>query len=112
MSNLGNEIKTFKDFRDIDIDFVKNYLRVDYDDDDALIQTIMVTAESFLMSYLDLDIEDIIEDYGCIPEPFVISYLAIISHWYDRREVQSHTNTEKELSYIFHGVLGLYRKWN
>lgn len=109
---VGKDLKTYEDFRDIDIDFVKEYLRVDYDDDDALIYTMMKAAESYIFTYLDLDAETIIEDFGKMPEPFVISYLAIISHWYDRREVQSQANTEKELSYIFHGILGLYRKWN
>lgn len=107
-----DKLEFSRDFRELDLEFVKNYLRVDYDDDDILIKTIMSAAESFMMSYLDLDMDEIIDDQGAVPEAFTISYLAIISHWYDRREVQSHSNTEKELSYIFDGVLGLYRKWN
>lgn len=102
----------FEDFRDVDLDFVKNYLRVDYDDDDMLIKTVMKSAESFIISYLDMTIDELIGDQGKVPEPIIISYLAIISHWYDRREVQSHTNTEKELQYIFKGILGPYRQWN
>lgn len=108
---MYKEIKAIEDFRDVDIDFVKNYLRVDYDDDDQFILTLMVAAQSFMETYLDVSFETIEEEFGKIPAEFIISYLAVISHWYDRREIQSQTNTEKELEYIFRGVLGLYRTW-
>lgn len=99
-------------FEDIDLDFVKEYLRVDYDDDDRMIEMMMVSAKSFMKNVLNLDLDVIKLEFGEIPSEFNIPFLAIINHWYDRREVQSHRNTEKELSYVFRDVLFMFRNWN
>lgn len=99
-------------FEDIDLDFVKEYLRVDYDDDDRMIEMMMVSAKSFMKNVLNLDLDVIELEFGEIPSEFNIPFLAIINHWYDRREVQSHRNTEKELNYVFRDILFMFRNWN
>lgn len=96
----------------IDLDYVKNYLRVDYDDDDAYIETLMKAAESFVQSYLGMTFDEVRDDYGELKPEITIPYLTIISHWYDRRELQAHRNTEKELDFVFSDVLGMFRNWN
>ena len=96
----------------IDLDFVKDYLRVDYDHDDALIKLFMKSAESFVITNLGMSFDELAERYGEVPVEITIPYLTIISHWYDRREIQAHRNTEKELQYVFADVLGMFRNWN
>lgn len=97
---------------DIDLIFVKNYLRVDYEEDDNLISIMMKAAQMFIQSYLNKTFDEIIEEKGEIPDEFTIAYLAIVSHWYDRREIQSDKATSNELSYIFSGILDMHRDWN
>jgi uncharacterized phage protein (predicted DNA packaging) len=91
---------------DLDLNTVKQYLRVDHSDDDALISMMITAAQSFIQSYLNKKFDEFEE----IPDEFTIACLALISHWYENREIQS-TNT-KELPYIFSGILDMYRDWN
>lgn len=106
-----DEIQDIK-FSNIDLNFVKEYLRVDYDDDDRMIEMMMISARSFMKNILNLDLDIIEVEFGEIPSEFNIPFLAIINHWYDRREVQSHRNTEKELNYVFRDILFMFRDWN
>lgn len=99
-------------FEDIDLDFVKEYLRVDYDDDDTMILLMMESAKSFIRNTLNINLETIKEEQGEIPSEFNIPFLTIVNHWYDRREIQSHRNTEKELQYVFKDILYMFRDWN
>lgn len=111
-NNTGiKEIDKMK-FSDIDLDFVKSYLRVDYDDDDTMIEMMMYSAMSFMKNILNLDLDVIELEFGEVPSEFNIPFLAIINHWYDRREIQSHRNTEKELNYVFRDILFMFRDWN
>lgn len=94
---------------DLDLDFVKNYLRVDYDFDDNLIDLMIISAKSFIQSYLNQKFED----YGDeLPYEFTIAGLTLISEWYEKRNIQSAEASQKELAYSFGGILDQYRNWN
>lgn len=93
---------------EIDLDLVKKYLRIDYSDDDEMLMTMLISAKSFIQSYLNKKFEDFDE----LPDEFTIACLAIISHWYEKREIQSGKDAGEELSYIFSGLLDLHRNWN
>lgn len=95
---------------DLDIQMVKDYLRIDHDDDDEFLNIILVSARSYIQSYLNLKFDDFEE----IPDEFTIACLAICAHWYENRQVQQESNGKglKELSYIFSGILDIYRNWN
>lgn len=93
---------------EIDLDLVKEYLRIDHNDDDEMLITMLTAAKSFIQSYLNKKFEDFDE----LPNEFTIACLAIISHWYEKREIQSSKDSGKELSYIFSGLLDLHRNWN
>jgi uncharacterized phage protein (predicted DNA packaging) len=95
---------------DLDLDFVKNYLKIDYDADDQLISTMIVAAQNFIQAYLNKKFED----FEVIPDEFTIAALAIIAHWYENRQIQSLDSTKNvsELQYVFSGLLDLYRNWN
>ncbi|MED4261971.1 head-tail connector protein [Priestia aryabhattai] len=93
---------------EIDLDFVKNYLRIDHEEDDILLNTMLVAAQNFIQSYLNKRFSD----YEEIPDEFSIACLALVAHWYENREIQSAGVTKQELSFVFSGLLDLHRDWN
>ena len=96
---------------DLNLISVKDYLRIDHPDDDLLLETMLAAAKSFIQSYLNKKFSDF-ELEGNIPDEFTIACLALTSHWYEKREIQSEKNTKGELSYVFSGLLDLHRNWN
>ena len=93
---------------ELDLETTKEYLRIDHSDDDQMISIMIESAKSYIQSYLDIKFSD----FGELPLEFTISALALISHWYENREIQADKNTANELSYVFKGLLDLHRKWN
>jgi uncharacterized phage protein (predicted DNA packaging) len=97
---------------DLDLVLVKQYLKIDYLDDDILLETMLTSAKSFIQNYLKKKFTDYAIDNEEIPDEFTIACLAIISHWYEKREVQGDKATGKELAYVFSGLLDMHRNWN
>lgn len=64
---------------EVTLEMVKNYLRVDSDSDDVLIQALMTASENYIKSYLGTDNLDQWEDV-------TVAYLCLISDMYDVRE--------------------------
>lgn len=95
----------------IDLLMVKDYLRIDHEEDDQLLSTMLSAAKSFIQSYLNKKFSEY-ELEGSIPEEFSIACLALVSHWYEKREIQSEKGTKDELAYVFSGLLDLHRNWN
>lgn len=94
---------------DLDIQMVKDYLRIDHDDDDEFLNIILVSSRSYIQAYLNIKFEEFEET----PDEFTIACLALCSHWYENRQVQQESNGKglKELNYIFAGILDIYRNW-
>lgn len=86
---------------------VKEYLRIDHDDDDILLKTMIAAAQSFIQSYLNRKFTDFEE----LPGEFTIACLALVAHWYEQREIQPEKSA-KELNYLFAGLLDMHRDWN
>ncbi|ARK29047.1 head-tail connector protein [Halalkalibacter krulwichiae] len=93
---------------ELDLDLVKQYLRIDHNEDDVLLTTMLYSAKSFIQSYLNKRFEE----FETIPDEFTIACLAILAHWYERREIQGDKDTRGELKYVFSGLLDLHRNWN
>lgn len=96
---------------EIDLDMVKNYLRIDHEDDDVMLNLMLSAAKNYIQSYLNKKFSDF-ESEGSIPEEFSIACLALVSHWYEKREIQSEKTAKDELAYVFSGLLDLHRNWN
>lgn len=86
---------------------IKDYLRIDHDDDDQMLEIMLQSAQSFIQSYLNRSFED----FEVLPGEFTIACMALVSHWYERREIQPE-KTAKELNYVFSGLLDMHRAWN
>ena len=96
--------------QDIDLEIVKNYLRIDFDDvdNDRMLNIILASAKSFVQTYLNWKFVDVDE----IPLEITIALLAIVEHWYKNRGVTSEDATVNELPYVFSGILDMHRLGN
>lgn len=118
MDNISQGIKIFSveevvndvTPQDIDLEIVKNYLRIDFDDvdNDRMLNIILASAKSFVQTYLNWKFVDVDE----IPLEITIALLAIVEHWYKNRGVMSEDATTKELPYVFAGILNMHRNIN
>lgn len=88
------------------ISLVKNYLRVDHNEDDTLIQLMIDSAKSYIQNYLNQPFETF-ED---IPVEFTLAALNLVSQWYENRAVSSEKAAHEYL-YSFTGLLDIQRKW-
>lgn len=66
---------------DIDIDFLKRYLRIDGDNDDALLKAILAAATQYAISYTGQTRESL-DKYQDIP----LAILALAADMYDIRQ--------------------------
>lgn len=88
-----------------DISIVKNYLRVDHEDDDIFISIVLMpAAKTFIENYLNRKIKDFDE----LPKEFTIAALNLIAHWYENRDIQPE-KSGSELNYLFAGLLDSHR---
>lgn len=85
---------------------VKNYLRVDYTEDDVLIQLMIDSAKSYIQSYLNQPFE-VFED---IPVEFTLAALNLVAEWYEHRTI-GNEKAAHEYLYNFSGLLDIHRKW-
>ena len=82
---------------------VKQFLRVDYDEDDTLISSFMEVATSYIKNYTGLTIEKCNEI-----EEFSRGALMIISDLYENRKAVENTATSTSINKIYDSMLNLY----
>lgn len=80
----------------VTLESVKNYLRVDTSDDDALIKGLITTAETLVRDTSRMSDEELapFEEIVEIAELFTIAYL------YEHREEADHKNLTETLKYL------------
>lgn len=96
----------------IDLDYAKNYLKVDFDDEqeDLFIQTLIYASKSFVETYLNRKLDSFNED-GSYPGEIDVARLNLISQWYDARTIMSPRSNVKEMEFVFSGLLDPHRYW-
>lgn len=73
---------------------LKNYLRVDFEDDDPLIQSLQVAAEQYITN------AGITKDYTM--ELYKLAVKLLVGHWYDNREV---VGQAQKLAYSLESII-------
>jgi uncharacterized phage protein (predicted DNA packaging) len=73
----------------IDLDFAKNYLKVDYDDEDNLISVLILAAKSYIQTALGFSITSEWTTTEEIPDELTVAALLLISHWFENRKFQT-----------------------
>lgn len=91
---------------EIDLEILKNYLRIDFDYDDVFLETILAASKSFIQSYLNKRFDEFDE----LPYEFTISCLALCAHWYENKRIENKRDS-KESIYVFAGILDMHREW-
>lgn len=86
----------------VDLLVVKNYLRVDTDEDDTLITSLILAATNTCKSIIRIESEEDIEDV----ESFRIGVLYAVAYLYEHREDADH----KELNLTLRSLLFGLRK--
>jgi uncharacterized phage protein (predicted DNA packaging) len=70
----------------LSLDEAKNYLRVDLDDDDTLIQSFITAAENYLQNATGKDYPETDDEGNAIPYDLEKVYLnLLIAYWYENR---------------------------
>ena len=87
----------------LDLDKVKNYLRVDYADDDAIIETYIIATEKFLKTLCEKD--EFEEDKQELAEIYM---LAMINELYNSRNLTV-DKAEQRVRTIMQSILNQLR---
>ena len=87
-----------KKLSEIDLYDCKNFLRVDFNEDDLFIEMALDSAKSYVCHYCKRSAEDLDE----IPE-VCMAVLVIMAHFYDNRSLETDTET---LNYTISKMLG------
>lgn len=81
---------------EVTLDIVKTYLRVDYDDEDTLINSILQSALSYILHYTGLTIEQVEQ-----LEDITSAYLILIQDMFDNRSMYvNNANVNRTVSTI------------
>jgi uncharacterized phage protein (predicted DNA packaging) len=103
MDLLGTKIT------EIDLAFAKEYLKVDYEDEDRMIEAIIVGAYSLIETMLGYKIKTewaLTED---IPGELTMACLMIIAHWFDNRQFQTTGTLGVEMNFAVSAILDAHR---
>ena len=81
------------------IEDVKNYLRIDYNEDDNLLQSLMVAAENYLNAAI-CNLEERLKEEKFKERAKILMYV-IIQDWYDNRE----SGESKDFNYTIRSMM-------
>lgn len=81
----------------MEIEQVKEYLRVDFPDDDGLIQMMMAAAEGYIVSAVG--------EYDESDARANLLYMAIIQDLYDNRTLTVTEQQKKRMAYMFSSII-------
>lgn len=82
----------------MNLDELKNFLRVDHDLDDSLLSILQETAENYILGAIDAEAKDVINDTR-----FKLAVTLLVANWYENRNAVSDT-TKQEVPF---GVVSL-----
>lgn len=91
---------------EIDVPFVKEYLRQDNDEDDKLIGVILEGAKDYIVKYTGQSLEQL-ED----SEELVIAVLVLVAEFYDNRTISVNERINLRINSMLESLLGRY-SWN
>ena len=88
----------------LDLAFVKNYLKIDFDDDDSELSLMIRAAQNYIYNNLNAP-----KDYLDEQPDLVIACLQIISHFYENKTAVVLTNTKMDM--MLQNILIQYKEW-
>lgn len=88
---------------EIDVSFVKEYLRQDGDEDDKLIGAILEGAKDYIVKYTGQSLEQL-ED----SEDLAIAVLVLCAEFYDNRTISVNERINLRINSMLESLLGMY----
>ena len=89
----------------VTVDEVKTHLRIQHDEEDDYLETLIAQAQATAENYCRVFFETI---YDPVPEPIRLALLLMIGHYYENREV-SDKQTYITMRIAFENLLYPYR---
>lgn len=86
----------------IDLDFLKNYLRIDHDLDDIELELYLASSKSYIQNYTGLSESEMDEHIE-----FSIPILMLCSHFYENKSVAV---SKSAIDKIFGNILNMHRR--
>ena len=74
------------------IDYIKQHARIEYDCEDSLLELYGESAEQTVLSYLNRSYQDVLNNWGKVPEPVMQASLMLVDTWYTYRCPASSVN--------------------
>ena len=88
---------------EIDVPFVKEYLRQDGDEDDKLIGAILEGAKDYIVKYTGQSLEELEES-----EDLVIAVLVLCAEFYDNRTISVNDRINLRINVMLESLIGRY----
>ena len=88
----------------------KGYLRIDHNEDDAKVQSILDAAESYIRSLCKPYLNES-EQWDTLPPELQQAVLILASHWYDNRGIISQGRHLSELPFSVSALVANHRDW-
>ena len=88
---------------EIDVPFVKEYLRQDDDEDDKLIGAILEGAKDYIVKYTGQSLEQL-ED----SEDLTIAVLVLVAEFYDNRTISVNDRINLRVNIMLESLIGRY----
>ena len=84
----------------ITLDEMKNYLRVDYDDDDKLIKSLIISSEQLCMDVARISDKKLFEKQPCSK----VAVLYAVAYQYEHREDSNHLELTLSIRALLSGI--------
>ena len=88
---------------EIDVPFVKEYLRQDSDEDDMLIGVILEGAKDYIVKYTGQSLEQLDDS-----EDLTIAVLVLVAEFYDNRTISVNERVNLRINNMLESLIGRY----
>lgn len=88
---------------EIDVPFVKEYLRQDGDEDDKLIEAILEGAKDYIVKYTGQSLNQLEES-----EDLTIAVLVLVAEFYDNRTISVNERINLRMNSMLESLIGRY----
>ena len=88
---------------EIDVPFVKEYLRQDGDEDDKLIGAILEGAKDYIVKYTGQSLEQLEQS-----EDLTIAVLVLVAEFYDNRTISVNDRINLKVNMMLEPLIGRY----
>lgn len=88
---------------EIDVPFVKEYLRQDGDEDDKLIGAILEGAKDYIVKYTGQGLEQLEQS-----EDLTIAVLVLVAEFYDNRTISVNDRINLKVNMMLESLIGKY----